>query len=166
MFKCPSGPVFPIEDGRIDHTIIGDIMYAKVEIRRGTNSARTKSNWIVVQSFRGFLRSFRKHAEHLSVDGLQTMMENIEDVGNAWCCPFADIDVHEIEDGESYRRNSELFEFMESLLAEMFGIAYELLLERQADTIVEEVDTDMPVIPQSLPQWERKTLAFYHAVEG
>lgn len=161
----PGGPFFT-KDGQVNRTIIGDMMYAKAEIQNSTDSARAESDWVVVQSLRGFLESFREHAKHLGADELGTMLENLEGVGSTWCCPFTDIDIHEIEDSESYQKNSEVFEFMDNLLAGIFDIAYELLLERQADTIVEEVGTDMPVIPQGLPRWEREALAFYNAVEG
>ena len=130
------------------------------------------ANWVVVVSLPGFLRSFREHAKNLSLEGLETMQENIEYTLEGWTCPFAGID-EEIEN-EGYIRNSEVFEFIGYLLVGMFEVIRELTVEEElradeyadrAWRMEEEMEEDLRG-SDGLPVWESKAVAFYHGQVG
>ena len=117
-------------------------------------------------SLQDYVLSFGSHLQVLSSSELREVLDILKETYGAWSCPFAAVDVgEEIQASDSYRKNSELFEFVIALLEGMLKEVkreLEVAYEQEAEDVVDGALLG----PADLPRWERSALAFYHGMQG
>lgn len=167
MKNEPAGARDELEKGSF-HTdeVRSDAQDAFSGLLEAVEEEQGSADWVIVVCFRGFLETFREHMESLYPTELEILLENMEDMLEAWICPFAGI--QGMDQGEGYRRNSELFVFIWELLGEMLEEAHSLReeMESEVEEPAGEYTEENLLGSEALPPWERRALTFYHGLDA